>query len=880
MKRGGREERRRLRVFELPVGEDVRREVRFHMDMKVDALVAQGWPEEAARQEAERIFGDAATFEAECRRIAARQRRSVRRSMQWDALWQDVRFGARLVARRPGFTAMAVLTLALGIGANTAVFSVMNGLVLAPLPYADADRLVSVWEQSESGRPNRVAEPNYLDWRERARTIEVMAAYRGPWLTPVTGGADAVRGAVSIVTEDFFRVLRARALHGRLPSAVEVGRNSGDLVVVSERFWRTALRGEPDLDRIALTLADRTLPVAAVLPARFDFPGGTDVWIPRPPDAGGDRTSHNYEVVGRLAAASSLESARTELRSIGQALAREHAGSIDAVSAGVTPLGESLYGSYRRPLMMLLGAAAFVLLIACTNLASALLARSKAREREMAVRASVGANRSRLVRQLLTESLMLAWLGGAAGLGLAWAGLRALRWTTSPRVLQLRAIEVDLTLLLFTLLASVLAAVLFGLVPALRAREGSTATLLRSGGRGGTGRRTPLWDLLVAFEVALALVLLVSCGLLLRSFRAMLDVDRGFDTDGVLAIDVFVPESVHASDAALAQAQTQWIEALAQLPGVESAGIVSALPGSYGLNGGVDREGLESAYAEYRVASEGYFAALRIPLERGRLFDASDQMQSQPVVLVDEAFAAQFYPGTDPIGRRIRNLRNDAWHYGSESWLTIVGVVGSVRAVGTLGDPAPTVYVLQRQRPLRARDGVITLRTAVRAEAVLPGVRQVMERLAADVPFEIGTAHARIIEPVADRRFAMLVVAGFAAIALALAAIGIHAVVSYVVERRTREMGIRIAIGAVPAGVAGQIVREAMRVVGVGLAGGVLVSFGTARLMRGWLVATPAVDPSTLTLVVLLLGGVSLLASLIPAIRVTRIDPILALRAE
>jgi predicted permease len=869
-----------LRVFELPVGEDVRREVRFHMDMKVAELVGRGWTAEAARQEAERLFGDAASYEAECRQIASRQRRTVRRAQVWDAVWQDIRFGARLLLRHPGFTVVAAVTLALGIGANAAVFSVMHALVLTPLPYAEPDRLVTVWEQGSSGAPNRVAEPNYLDWRERSRTIEVMAAYRGPWLTPVLGGADAVRGAVTIVTEDFFEVLRGRALHGRLPEPAEVRGGAGEVAVVSESFWRSMLRAERDLSRIQLTIADQTLPVAAVVPASFAFPGATDVWIARLPDAGGDRTSHNYEVIGRLAAGSSLGAARAEMRSIGESLAREHAGDIDAVSVGLTPLAESLYGSYRRPLALLLGAAALVLLIACTNLASSLLARSKAREREMAVRASVGANRQRLLRQLFTESFMLAGLGGAAGLGLAWLGLAALRALSSPRVLELRTISINLNILLFTLLASTAAAILFGLVPALRAREGGTATVLRTGDRGGSGRRTPLWNVLVAVEVALALVLLVSCGLLLRSFRALLDVDRGFDASGVLAVDVFVPESVHASDTALAQVQTQWIQALRQLPGVEAVGVVSALPGAYSLNGGVDREGMESAYAEYRVASEGYFEALRIPLKQGRLFDESDQLQSLPVVLIDEAFATRFYPGIDPIGRRIRNLRNDAWYYGEEQWLTIAGVVGSVRAMGKLRDPEPTVYVLNRQRALRGRDGVITIRAAGSVTMLATGVRDVMSRLAPNVPFEIGAAESRVLEPVAERRFAMLVVAGFALIALALAAVGIHGVVSYVVERRTREMGIRIALGAVPRGVAGRIVRESMLVVGAGVGGGALASLATARLISGLLVATPGVEPVTLTLVVLLLSGVALLASLIPALRVTRIDPILALRAE
>jgi predicted permease len=800
--------------------------------------------------------------------------------MRWDAVWQDVRFGARVLIRRPGFMAMAVVTLALGIGANSAVFSVIDALVLTPLPYEEPDRLVSVWEQSASGRPNRVAEPNYLDWRERTRTLEGLAAYRGPWLTPILGGTDPVRGAVSIVTEDFFRVMRGRAQQGRLPNAEEVGSGGARGAVVSESFWRSALGGEADLGRILLKIADETLPVVAVMPAGFEFPGKTDVWVPRPPDAGGDRTSHNYEVVGRLNRSISLGAAQGEMRAIGEDLAARYAGNIDAVSVGVTPLADVLYGSYRRPLLLLLGAAAIVLLIACTNLASSLLARSKAREREIAVRASVGASRQRLIRQLLTESLLLAGVGGMAGLALAWGVLAALRSFASPQVLQLREIHMDASVLVFTLVASILAAILFGLIPALRARDYGVATLLRSGDRGGSGRRSRLWNALVALEVALAMVLLVSCGLLLRSFSAILETDPGFDASHVMTVDVFVPESVHATDTAVAQIQTRLLDEFARLRDVQTAGIASELPGPYGMNGGVDMEGREPGYAEYRVASEGFFEALRIPLKRGRLFNESDQIQSLPVVLINDAFAQQYFAGTDPIGARVRNLRNDAWYYGEETWLTIVGVVGNVRPPGIMREPPPTVYVMHRQRSARARDGVITLRTTGASPQIVSSIREVMGRVAPNVPFEIGSAADRVTEPIADRRFALMVVAGFALIALVLAAVGIHGVVSYAVERRTREMGIRIALGAVPGGVARRIVQDGMLVVLAGVAIGVVGSFAATQLLRSTLVATRTVEPVTIAVVTLLLIMVALVSSALPAIRVTRIDPILALRAE
>jgi putative ABC transport system permease protein len=873
--------RRRGRLFERPVREDVRRELDSHLAMKVEELVTRGWSPAAALSEAERLFGDAAAIETECSAIAARQRRSLLLARWFETVLQDVRQGIRVLGRQRAFTVAAILTLGLGIGANVAVFSVIDSLLLAPLPYDDPSRLVTLTELNEQGVTIPVAEPNYMDWRSLSTSFVELSAYRGPFATPVLGGEAPVRRSVSIVTGEFFDVMRARALVGRIPEASEILAGDAGIAVVSESFWQSVLGGVRDLGSLSIEMGGYPFPVSAVLPAGFDFPSGTDVWVVQYPSAGGTRTSHNYEVVARLADGVTLEAAQSEMAAIGGRLAEEYAGSIDAVTVGVTRLSEALYGSYRTPLLLLLGASAIVLLVACSNLASAVLARSVVRRREVAVRASLGASRPRLVRQLLTENLLLSLVGGAAGLGLAFAVLVVLRAAAPAQVLGLRETSLSLPLLMFTLLLSVVAALLFGLAPALRSDDRSAATLLRGGDRGGTGRRGTVWSALVAAEVGLAFVLLVAAGLLIRNFREVISVDPGFDSNDVVTVNLYVPQSMYPDDTALIGLHASLVPALERVPGVTRVGIVSHLPMTGGVNGGVDIEGEAlMAYGEYRVADAGYFGAMRIPLVRGRLFDESDRQGATEVAVVDAAFARQYFGDTDPVGRRIRNLRNDSFVYGTDNWVTIIGVVGAVRQRSYVQDVNPTVYVPASQRPWRARDGVLTLRTESGAGAVAAAIRSEVSRLAPQVPFEIGTARALAGRQLDDPRFAMLVIGGFGVIALALAAVGIHGVVAYSVERRRREMGVRIALGAVPHGVARRVVRDAMVPVVAGVVLGLVASLALRRFVESALVSVGPGDPLTLAGSIILLTGVALFACALPAVRVTRIDPISALRAE
>jgi predicted permease len=559
---------------------------------------------------------------------------------------------------------------------------------------------------------------------------------------------------------------------------------------------------------------------------------------------------------------------------------RENAGDIDLTGVHVVPLAEDLYGEYRSPLVLLLFAASAVLLVACINLASALLARSAAREREVAVRASLGAGRMRLARQLLTESLLLALLGGLLGLALAVGALRVLESVQPAGVLRMRDMSLGAPIIGFTLAVAVLSSVLFGLIPALRTSDFDVAGLLRGGDRGGTSGHSRLWDVLVAGEVALALVLLVNSALLVRSFREILQPETGFDANGVVTLNAFIPSFVYEGDDALAGIADRLVEEFRRLPGVEAVGFSNTLPG-LGLNGGVHLDGKDTeGSTEYRVADAGYFGALRIPLLAGRLFEPTDAMGAPTVALIDKTFADRFYPGENPVGRRIRNLRNDSFRYGEDDWLTIVGVVGSVVPHGQSAGATPTTYVYYRQRPFRAREPVFTFRPGTSTPQLAAQVREVMTRVAPSVPFEIGSASAALEAPLAARRFAMFVIAAFGLLTLVLAAVGIHAVVSWSVQRRTREMGVRIALGAVPRRVARGVVRDAMVIVAIGVGAGILATISTAGLIRGFLVGVGATEPLVLVAMIGVLGLVALVASALPALRVTRIDPVTALRTD
>ncbi len=876
--------RRRRRLFDLSVDEDVGREVRFHIEMKVEELVAQGWTPDAARAEAERRFGDRAEVESECREIAVRHRRSKRRAIRRDTVIQDIRFGARALWRRPLFAVVAVLTLGLGVGANAAVFAVIQQLLLAPLPFPDADRIVRLWEVNARGNEIAFAEPNFFDVRERLRGLESVATHPTYWFggpLTVLGGNRPVRRNVAFVSGDFFRVMRVPAWLGRVPGPEEARPGAEPVVVVSHAFWSDLLGGETDLSRLSVRGGSAQFAVIGVMPPGFRYPDGSDLWVPAEPQTGSSRTSHNFAVVGRLRDGVSLEDAVLEASALAKTLKAEHGDAMSAVDFRMRALRAELYGAYSRPLLLLLSAAAMVLLIACTNLASTLLAQASARRREFAVRSALGAGRARVIRQLFTESLLLAILGALAGALIAAAALRGIGAVAPSAVLQDGGFAVGAPVIGFALGASFLAALLFGLLPALRATHADVALALREGDRGGSAR-AGIWNALILSEAALAVILLVSSGLMLRSLRQTLDADPGFEARDIVVAELSAPAERYPNDTAVAVFHGRLLDAVRTAPGVQAAGLVSHLPfGGAGINGGLAIDGRPDVepYADYRVASEGYFETLRIPVLRGRAFAASDRIGTTGVAVVSQSFVDRFLPDQDPIGVRLRDLSNDSWYYGRDAAVTIVGVVGDIRHRGFLSAPAPSVYVCSCQRALWGSNAALVLRTVTSA-ATIEALRLRLTQLEPDMPLEFALFPSVMRGTIADRRFSMLVMGAFSALALGLAALGVYGVVSYGVARRTREMGIRLALGARPARVASLIVRRAVLVVLAGVAIGSVGAIVAARLIESQLAGAAGVDPLTFLLSAAIIVIVALLASWVPARRIIRIDPLRTLRAE
>jgi predicted permease len=874
-------------VFDLPVSEDVRREMEFHVRSKMDELVAAGWSAEAAEAEAQRCFGDERALAAECRAIVRGQRRRVKWSERWTSVQQDVKYGGRGLARDPGFAVVAILTLALGIGANTAVFSVIAGVLLRPLPYPEGDRIVKVWELNETGRTIRVAEANYVDWRAGARSFEAMAVEASAPMT-VLGGAEPVRRGVAMVGPDFFRVVAIQPSIGRVFRVEEAEPGAAGVALVSDGFWREQLGGDPNLAELELGIGRDRYQVIGVMPPGFDHPTGTDVWGPGTLDRGSSRTSHNWEVIARLRDGFELEDAQREMTAIAARIRLEYGGEVDAVDVRVRRLQEELVGSFRRPLLLLLSAATLVLLVACTNLASALLARGGARVREFAVRSSLGAERGRLLRQLLTESLLVSALGASAGLIVSVVAAKALIAAGPASLIDGARIEMNLPILVFAAVLAIGSAAVFGLFPAIRITRTSPGDALREAGRGNAGSpRSRLWGVLIAAEVALAVILLVASGLILRSFRNVMEVDPGFSIRGVATADFSLPSVLYPDEAAIRSFHDRLLPAIRALPGVEAAGFINHLPfAGMSMNGGLEIEGLGDApgYADYRVVSDDYFASLSIPIRAGRDFDpVIDQPNARPAVIVNEAFVRSLLPAgtmmTQAIGTRIRNLRNESWFYDPEQWLTIVGVVGDVRHGGPLSVPEPETYVHSLQRPIRAGGGFVTVR-GPGATGLATALRQTIRSIDSNVPVEISTLEARSADIVAERKFGMIVLGVFAGLALCLGAIGIYGVVSYAVERRRREMGVRLALGATPAAVVGKTIARSLLAVGAGLVIGLPAALASARLLRGMLFGVDIVDEMTLAVVALGLLCVGVLASWIPARRVAAIDPVGALRNE
>jgi putative ABC transport system permease protein len=815
-------------------------------------------------------------------------------------LWPDFRHALRQLRQRPGFAAITILTLALGIGATTAIFSVVYGVLLRPLPFPQPDAIVQLSELDASGASMEVAEPNFLDLRSASKSFAGLAEVNSDVVT-VTGASEPARANVSAVSRDFFQVFDVNPVVGRSFSADEQRQGAPGVVLVSHSYWKQFLGGNSDLERIKLVADNQIYSVIGVMPQSFTFPDNTALWIPREalPTKDESRTAHNWIVYGRLANSASLVTARTELSAIAQRLKQQYGPDTDMAAASVVRLQDAMTAQVRPALLLLLGAVAFLLLVACANVANLLLAQAAARQRELAIRSALGANRVALVRQFLVESFVLCGLSCAIGIVAARWGVDILLSLAPKDLPRLDSVSTNLPVLSFAVIVSVLLAAGLGVFTAFRASAGDVREALGEGGQGQIAglRSQRLGRVIVIAQMATTLVLLVGAGLLGRSLLRVLSVDPGFHTENVVTMDLAFPNvETDADKMNRVRFLDELFARLRSLPGVAAVGGSDNLPlaseflanGTFWmLHPGQEPKSLQdfvvlgrneaiSGYADYSVASEEYFGVLGIPLVRGRLFDRRDTIDAPHVAVINEALARKRWPNEDPLGQTIEFGNMD----GDSRLLTIVGIVGDARNRSLERRPAPTVYVNLRQRPQRTSSFTVVMRSAGPPAGIVSATREIVHSLDPNVPPRFQTFAQVFVSSMAGRRFNLILVAAFAAMALLLAAAGIYGVMAYTVTRRTRELGVRMALGATAGDVLRLVLSQGMWTTAIGVLIGAAGTFALTRLMSSMLFGVTPFDPFTLAGVVVLLAAVSLLACWWPARRATRVDPLTALRYE
>ena len=800
-----------------------------------------------------------------------------------DTLLQDVRYALRTLAQSPAFTLVVVLTLALGIGANTAIFSVVKGVLLTPLPYKDPSRLMVVWESNGTSTHNVVNPANYMDWHDRATSFSGLALLSWAGLTFTGDHAERVAGRA--VTPDFFAVLGATPLLGRTFNEEESRPNSPRLIVLSEALWRRRLGADPAVVGRAVPVAGGTARVVGVMPASFrPMPlGREEYWEPMALDWSNRARNGRYAMaLGRLKDGVTIERAQNEMSAIARQLESDAPDFDTGWSATVVPLMEQVVGGAQRTILVVLGAVSLVLLIACANVANLMLARAASHERELAVRTALGASRWRLVRQALVESVILALAGGAAGALLATWGVHLLVAAAPPEVPRIADIRLDITVLAVTALLSMAVGVLFGL-PAALSRSGAAI----QGVHAATTRTTAgvpaarLRGALVIAQMSLAIVLLVGAGLLVRSLQRLIAVDPGFDPANISALTITLPDATYPDSLRRVAFYERLLERVRNMPGVQSAGIISWLPMTPGnavtsltVVGRPEPAPGQKPTAAIRIVDPGYFDAMRIPLRRGRSLATSDRLGSVPVAVISEAMAHQLWSGEDPIGRRVKV---DWWHPSVS--VEIVGVVGDSRHDGLDAEIQPTLFYPFAQE---SQGGMsLVLRSKLPPATLTRMVRAAVSELDQELPVtDAVTMYHRISEMMTDRRYPAFVLGLFAGLALTLAAVGIYGVLSYTVGQRTREIGVRLALGARPADVLRTVLGGGLRLTLVGVALGGTVAGLAAGALGRLLYGVHPLDPVTFAIVTLVLVGVALLAMAAPARRAVRVDPMVALRNE
>jgi putative ABC transport system permease protein len=801
-----------------------------------------------------------------------------------------MRYGFRTLWQRPGFTVVAVLTLALGIGANTAIFSVVNGVLLRSLPFREPDSLVMLWEADAKGRDVHLSHLNLVDWRDQSQSFESFSAYSGRWggKDTILGGNEPERAFAVAVYRDFFKVLGVAPAVGRTFSTEEHNAGTTPVAIVSYGFWQRRLGGDTDLSSKRLTLGDTSFQVVGVMPSGFQFPSETDVWLSKE-QLGSDpseRSAHNYVGIARLKPGVTREQAQGELSAIALRLAEQYPVDNLGMGAHVLSLEDQLVGSVRPALLVLLAAVGFVLLIACANVSNLLLARALGRQKEIAIRTALGASPWRIVRQLLTESLLLACLGGALGLLLAYWLIGPLVALSPASIPRLDEISIDGRTLAFTVGVSLLTSMIFGLLPAVRFSRPDLQVALKQGGQNASSGSGLLRSALVVAEVALTLVLLIGAGLLAKSFWRLLQINPGFNPEPVLTMQLALPETEFREEQQRVAFYRQFFARAAAVPGVLAVGMINNLPlGGVNINGGFQVEGRpedQGGYAGFRIISPGYYRALGIPVVKGRAFTEQDNEHALPVAIISERVANTTWPGEDPIGKRIRSSMDATSRTDplAATWMTIVGVAGDVRHSGLEGKASAELYVPYMQRPRRAGEMTVVLRTTGDPSSISAAVRDEVKAINRNLPVEFEPMGQVFKRSVASRRYNMLLLGVFAALALLLSVLGLYGVLSYTVSQSTREIGIRMALGAQPRDVLGMIVKQGMTLTVSGIFIGILAALGLTRLMTSLLYGVTATDPWTFAGVSALLIAVAILACFVPARRATKVDPMIALRYE
>jgi len=872
------------------VDSDLDQEVHGHLELLVAENIRAGMPPHEAQRAARIELGGIEQVKEQVRE---------QRLGNWlRSVLSDCRYGLRQLRKNPGATAVKAFTMALAIGASTAIFSVVYGVLLRPLPYSDSSRIMAVFEVNSRGGWSHLADPNFDDFRDQNRSFQAIAKYNANTAS-VSGTSQPTRTMVASVSPGFLKVFGVQPILGRDFSVSDAKKGAGPTVLVSYEYWRKYLASSPDLPQSHLKIGGAIYSVIGVLPEGFQFPTEVSLWLPA--DLEGEnpsRTSHNYNAVGRLRDGVTVEQANVDISAIARRIHETSSEQNEYLLKDgiVLPLQDSITGKARPALLLLLGAVGFLLLVACANVANLLLAQASVRERELAVRSALGAARARLIRQFLTEAFLLSLAGGGLGVFGAFAGVAGLIALAPQNLPRLESVSISIPVLLFAFLLSTAVAAGLGAFTAVRATSGDPRRSLAEGGRGQAGSQGSqrVGRVIVSAQIAITLVLVVGAGLLGRSLQKVLEVNPGFRVDQVVTMDVSLPW-VEDPKAKTGQATffSDLIDRLRQIPGVRKVGATSGLPMDGGLPDGMfllmsqsevpkTMEGFGPLFqqkerignADFCVATDGYFQVLGIPLIRGRIFDERDGADSPHVAVISESLARDRWPNQDPIGHTIEFGNMD----GDLRLLTIVGIVGDTHEYGLDAPPRPTVYVNLFQRPREAI--TVTMLSDADTRLVTSAARGILQDLNPEIPTRFRTFSQIYSASLGSRRFNVILIGFFGIVSLLLAAAGVFGVMDYSVSRRTREIGVRVALGAGSGDVLRMILSQGLRTIFIGVAIGIAGSLALTRTVESLLFGVTATDPLTFAGVTLLLISAALLACFIPARRATKVDPMVALRYE